>query len=386
MTESIHFEEKVDFDYLVLPSKPSKMGTMEILDVKEEPFEENRCTAFESVNDRKKQYKLKIKETILKLYEELDREKYENPMMDFSQRRSLRIREVVEKLELPEKIEELESVNKQMAIEIVSLKAKVQMAKIYPLEKNHEVKPFSCKYCDKSFSQVHEVKEHIKIHASIMKNNDETTNSTETTISTDGRGYVTNNGLKTAEILEENLEVENNNQSKFRPDFVNLVKIRLRRKKVIVKSNDSEQKVESNKNAANLNNINLKQSMKTKSRKMPYLCRFCKKRFIKKDHWEEHERMHTGERPFPCETCKKSFKTKNNLKTHKRIHTGEKPYSCKYCCKAFNQSGNWFHHELSHTGAKPYSCKYCSKSFNQSTNLTRHHKLIHGCEKIYSNK
>ena len=59
MTESIHFEEKVDFDYLVLPSKPSKMGTMEILHVKEEPFEENRCTAFESVNDRKKQYKLK---------------------------------------------------------------------------------------------------------------------------------------------------------------------------------------------------------------------------------------------------------------------------------------------------------------------------------------
>ena len=44
-------------------------------------------------------------------------------MMDFSQRRSLRIREVVDKLELCEKIEELESMNNQMAIEIVSLKA-----------------------------------------------------------------------------------------------------------------------------------------------------------------------------------------------------------------------------------------------------------------------
>jgi hypothetical protein len=41
MMESIDFEEKVDIDDLVLPSKPSKMGTMEILDVKEEPLEEN---------------------------------------------------------------------------------------------------------------------------------------------------------------------------------------------------------------------------------------------------------------------------------------------------------------------------------------------------------
>ena len=32
MMESIDFEEKVDIDDLVLPSKPSKMGKMEILD------------------------------------------------------------------------------------------------------------------------------------------------------------------------------------------------------------------------------------------------------------------------------------------------------------------------------------------------------------------
>ena len=254
------------------------------------------------------------------------------------------------------------------------------------MEKNHEVKPFSCKYCDKSFAQVHEVKEHIKIHASILKNNDETTTSTETTISTDGRSDVTNNGLKTAEILEENLEVKNNDQSKFRPDLVNLVKIKLRRKKVIVQSNDSEQKVESNKNAANLkNNINLKQSMKTKGRKMPLLCKFCKKQFFKKDQWEEHERMHPSERQFPCDTCKARFKTRSLLDRHERIHTGEKPYSCNYCSKAFNQPSHLTKHELIHTGEKPYSCKSCSKSFNQSYNLTQHER-IHTGEKPYSCK
>ena len=72
----------VDIDDLVPPSKPSKMGKMEILDVKEEPFEENRCTGLESVHDKKNQYKIKIEYPILKLYEELDREKYVNPMMD----------------------------------------------------------------------------------------------------------------------------------------------------------------------------------------------------------------------------------------------------------------------------------------------------------------
>ena len=213
--ENVDFEEKVDIDDLVLPSELIKMQEMEIVDIKQEPLEglERSSTIVHEGEKRvqkthagKKQYKLKIEETILKLYEELDREKYENPMMDFSQRRSLRIREVVDKLELCEKIEELECMNNQMAVEIVSLKAELQMVQNYfasidsitkeiqnvkktnqelsqkvqelengSLERNNYVKPFSCKYCDKSFAKLHEVKEHIKIHASILETNDEVT-------------------------------------------------------------------------------------------------------------------------------------------------------------------------------------------------------------------
>jgi hypothetical protein len=47
---------------------------------------------------------LKLQDTIPKLYEELDREKCENSIVDFSQKRSLRISEVVDVLELSEKI------------------------------------------------------------------------------------------------------------------------------------------------------------------------------------------------------------------------------------------------------------------------------------------
>ena len=42
-------------------------------------------------------------------------------------------------------------------------------AKTDSSERSHENKPFSCKYCDKSFLQVHEVEEHIKIHSSVLE-------------------------------------------------------------------------------------------------------------------------------------------------------------------------------------------------------------------------
>ena len=38
--ENTEFEEKVDIDDLVLPSKPTKMAEIEINGVKEEPLEE----------------------------------------------------------------------------------------------------------------------------------------------------------------------------------------------------------------------------------------------------------------------------------------------------------------------------------------------------------
>jgi hypothetical protein len=61
------------------------MPEMEILRVTELPIE-----ASKSAHDRKKQYKWKIQDTISKLYEELDREKCENSIFDFSPKRYLR--------------------------------------------------------------------------------------------------------------------------------------------------------------------------------------------------------------------------------------------------------------------------------------------------------
>ena len=57
-----------------------------------------------------------------------------------------------------------------MASEIVSLKAELLKttaelkSKSESKEKNQYNKPFSCKYCNESFDQICQVKEHFKIH------------------------------------------------------------------------------------------------------------------------------------------------------------------------------------------------------------------------------
>ena len=52
LMEKIEFEEKVDIDDLVFPSKPMKSAEIEINDIKQEALEdENKDAAFESDHD-----------------------------------------------------------------------------------------------------------------------------------------------------------------------------------------------------------------------------------------------------------------------------------------------------------------------------------------------
>ncbi|XP_066982500.1 broad-complex core protein isoforms 1/2/3/4/5-like isoform X19 [Macrobrachium rosenbergii] len=50
----------------------------------------------------------------------------------------------------------------------------------------------------------------------------------------------------------------------------------------------------------------------------PHPCAYCGRRFKRKDHRIEHERIHTGERPFACRLCGRAFVQKHQLISHTR--------------------------------------------------------------------
>ena len=54
-----------------------------------------------------------------------------------------------------------------------------------------------------------------------------------------------------------------------------------------------------------------------------YFCPFCSSGFFRKQHLNNHIRVHTGEKPFCCEFCPYRSRQKVNLETHiKKKHPG----------------------------------------------------------------
>lgn len=112
--------------------------------------------------------------------------------------------------------------------------------------------------------------------------------------------------------------------------------------------------------------------------KKGYLCKVCKKTFIKKSSLSSHEITHTGETPFKCQFCNKGFNVRSNLNVHLRIHTGQRPHVCEICQKTFTQAGQLKTHERIHKGEKPYRCNMCTRAFRSSSALITHQRTHTG--------
>ena len=311
MMEDIEFEEKVDIDDLVLPSKPMELAEIEINDIiKQEPVEEKeQHAAFELDHDVGKKSKVKMEENILKLCKELDKEKSENSAMDFKLIRSLMIKQFVENI-----------------------------AQNDPMERNYEVKPFSCKLCDKSFLQVYEVKEHIKIHNSISEVED------------------LKNQVKSLKIQVEELRLKlDSSQSKTQTRQKNRFKQRseMERKQEIAEQEIGQEglkdilKQRKYLNQLKENNKNEKEKRKdidhpstkrpkeekTKVPNPKYFCTICQHQSGCSSNFSKHNKnIHgTGEKNYECNDCHHKFTTKHYLNKHiNRSHRG-RVFKCPKC-------------------------------------------------------
>ncbi|XP_067637928.1 zinc finger protein 493-like isoform X2 [Eurosta solidaginis] len=82
--------------------------------------------------------------------------------------------------------------------------------------------------------------------------------------------------------------------------------------------------------------------------------------------------IHEGIKGDTGDICGKHFKTKRHLTAHKLIHSRETSYKCDFCGKLLKKSSNLSLHMRTHTGEKPHKCKYCVKSFAQISALNSH--------------
>ena len=99
------------------------------------------------------------------------------------------------------------------------------------------------------------------------------------------------------------------------------------------------------------------EGLKRTNRIRKYECRFCPDRFITRNHAEQHERIHTGEKPWKCNNCEECFQYRNRWKNHVRICTGIEP--------------------ASNTKHGQHKCTQCDQVFKKISRLEKHTEARH---------
>ena len=123
--------------------------------------------------------------------------------------------------------------------------------------------------------------------------------------------------------------------------------------------------------------IHLDNHMLQHSGDRPFECRECGERFRHKLSLISHSRIHSDSRPFVCDTCGKAFRDNSTLKAHTRVHSGEKPYKCNLCDKSFTQRAGLNYHKAVHAGEKPHKCGQCDFATAKKASLSYHVKTMH---------
>lgn len=103
-------------------------------------------------------------------------------------------------------------------------------------------------------------------------------------------------------------------------------------------------------------------------------CEICGKRFREKAHLKKHmESVHVPDRPFQCNHCELNFKEKIQLKAHKKTHVIEAKFFCEICGVSMKHKESLKHHVRNiHMGIRDYKCDLCDEGFYTSNWLKKH--------------
>lgn len=143
---------------------------------------------------------------------------------------------------------------------------------------------------------------------------------------------------------------------------------------------------------------------------MPFECKKCGKKFNHEANFQNHKRLHIGERAYVCEECGKTFHNGTSLRYHKAEHfpddpqyrpaplttqrpryntsaeskphirkdsSGVKYYICEFenCTYETDQYRTFFYHRSMHL--KKFKCDICEKRFPLRCTLTKHIENVH---------